>query len=110
MPVVVVDNKEITFPDSMSQDEIKQVLDKQFGKPKTKYDSVTEGISQVGQGMSFGLTDEVGGAIAALVGSMQTGESFSDAYDKIQQDISSRREQLKKITRHLQQGLRLQVD
>lgn len=105
MPVVVVDNKEITFPDSMSSDEIKQVLDKQFGKPKTKYDSVTEGISQVGQGMSFGLTDEVGGAIAALVGSMQTGESFSDAYDKIQKDISSRRGQFKEDNPALATGL-----
>ncbi len=107
MPIIVVDNKEISFPDSMSQDEIRQVLSKQFGKPKTEYDTVTEGISQVGQGLTFGLTDEVGGAIAALVGSMQTGESFSDAYDKIQQDISSRREQFKEDRPGLATGLEI---
>ena len=32
MPIVTVENKRITFPDSMSRDEIKAALDKQFGQ------------------------------------------------------------------------------
>ena len=91
MPIVTVENKRITFPDSMSRDEIKAALDKQFGQKKPEYNSAVQGVRQVGQGLSFGLADEVGGALAALAGSMQTGESFGDAYDKIQADLKSKR-------------------
>ena len=91
MPIINVENKRITFPDSMSRDEIKAALDKQFGQKKPEYNSAVQGVRQVGQGLSFGLADEVGGALAALAGSMQTGESFSDAYDKIQADLKSKR-------------------
>ena len=91
MPIVNVENKRITFPDSMSRDEIKAALDKQFGQKKPEYNSAVQGVRQVGQGLSFGLADEVGGALAALAGSMQTGESFNDAYDKIQADLKSKR-------------------
>ena len=44
------------------------------------------------QGMTFGLSDEIGGALAALAGSIQTGESFGDAYDKIHQQLQDKRE------------------
>lgn len=48
------------------------------------------------QGATFGWSDELGGAIAALAGSIKTGESFSDAYDKIHQQLQSKREQFSK--------------
>jgi hypothetical protein len=53
MPIVTVENKRITFPDSMSRDEIKAALDKQFGQKKPEYNSAVQGVRQVGQGLSF---------------------------------------------------------
>lgn len=94
MPIVTVDNKRITFPDSMSQDEIKAVLDEQFSAApdKAEYNSLVQGARQLGQGASFGFADEIGGGIAALAGSIRTGESFNDAYDKIQKDLAAKRQ------------------
>ena len=95
MPTVTVDNKRITFPDSMSQDEIKAVLDKQFSTAapdKAEYSGLTQGARQALQGATFGFSDEIGGGIAALLGSIKTGESFGDAYDKIQKDLAAKRQ------------------
>ena len=107
MPIVTVDNKEITFPDTMTRDEIKVVLDEKFGKPKTEYNTALQGVRQVGQGLTFGFADEVGGALAALAGSMQTGESFSDAYQKIQEDLKAKREAFEGDNEALATGLEL---
>ena len=48
MPIVTVENKRITFPDSMSRDEIKAALDKQFGQNKPEYNSAVQGVSASG--------------------------------------------------------------
>ena len=54
MPIVTVDNKEITFPDTMSRDEIKAVLDEKFGKPKTDDILITKDFQSKGIG-SIGI-------------------------------------------------------
>jgi hypothetical protein len=48
------------------------------------------------QGATFGWSDEIGGALAALAGSFRTGESFDDAYSKIHQQLQDKREKFSK--------------
>jgi len=59
------------------------------------------------QGLTFGWSDEIGGAIAALAGSLKTGESFEDAYDKIDAQLKAKREQFSKDNRGVALGAEL---
>jgi len=47
------------------------------------------------QGMTFGASDEIGSAVAALAGSIKTGESFGSVYDKMHQGTQDKREQFR---------------
>ena len=91
MPIVNVENKRITFPDSMSRDEIKAALDKQFGQKKPEYNSVVQGVRQVGQGVTFGLSDELQSGITALIDSVGSDQTFDEAFDRSQADLKSKR-------------------
>lgn len=44
------------------------------------------------QGLTFGLSDEAGSAIAALAGSIKTGEKYSDVYSKMHKQLGDKRE------------------
>ena len=46
MPIVEVEGQEIEFPDSMSRDEIKSVLQKKFSAPQTKQQGTAGGAGR----------------------------------------------------------------
>ena len=88
-----------------SPEEIVSYLSSKEKRPE--YNTALQGVRQVGQGLTFGFADEVGGALAALAGSMQTGEPFADAYQKIQADLKSKREAFEGDNEALATGLEL---
>lgn len=64
MVTVVVNNQELEFPDYMSQEEIKAVLRQKF---PTQVPEVGAGlVGKLGQGMTFGLADEMQAGLFAL--------------------------------------------
>ena len=95
MPTVTVkDFGKITFPDSMSQDEIKAALDKRFSTApdKAEYNSLMQGARQVGQGATFGFSDELQSGLIALSDMATSGDNFNDAYDRSQKDLAAKRQ------------------
>ncbi len=59
------------------------------------------------QGLTFGLSDEVGAAIWAAAGSLSTGESFSDAYSKIHNSLDEKRDAFREDNPVLSTGLEI---
>ena len=99
MTTVNYNGQVIKFPDGMSHDEIKAVLrdkapsSQPKSQPKTDVNPIA-GTARAGlQGMTFGMSDELGAATAAIFGALKTGESYSDVYDKMHQGLQNKREQ-----------------
>lgn len=94
MPIVQVGEQQYKFPDSMSQDEIKGVMQSKF-PPKTKeqiktQDSYGLNLFREGlQGVSLNTSDEIGAAIAAGMATIKDGAKFKDAYNDIIGSIQS---------------------
>lgn len=60
-------------------------------KPPITYDRNTERARQFTQGTTFGAGDEIGAAIAAVPGSLATGESYGSVYSKMYNDMAAKR-------------------
>lgn len=88
--IIDVNGEKIKFPDNMSREEIKAALDKRY-QNQTDYNTTLQAIRGGLQGLTFGFSDELGASIAALTGSLKTGESFSDAYSKIHNQLADKR-------------------
>ena len=101
MPIVEVDGQEIEFPDSMSRDEIKSVLQKKFSAPQTKQQGTAGGAGRAfaygfsGGQIPFGnvITSGIGAGIAK-VASPFTGDerTFGQLYDQAQMDTKATQE------------------
>jgi len=50
-------------------------------------------IKQAGQGVMLGLSDEIGGGLAAIAGAVKTGNKFSDVYRDIHGNLKRQRDQ-----------------
>lgn len=98
MPIVDVNGQQIEFPDSMGQDEILSVLRKKFPtqltqsqeQPQTIIDEKNtqkEGIARTVfdqglQGLTSGFADESTDRLGAAIGSLVTGQPYSDMYNQ----------------------------
>jgi len=101
MPIVEVEGQEIEFPDSMSRDEIKSVLQKKFSAPQTKQQGTAGGAGRAfaygfsGGQIPFGnvITSGIGAGIAK-VASPFTGDerTFGQLYDQAQIDTKATQE------------------
>lgn len=101
MPIVEVEGQEIEFPDSMSREEIKSVLQKKFSAPQTKQQGTAGGSGRAfayglsGGQIPFGnvITSGIGAGIAK-VASPFTGDerTLGQLYDQAQMDTKATQE------------------
>lgn len=96
MPIVEVNGQEIEFPDSMSQDAIKEVLRQKFPQPQQfPTPGPQEGWSRTAleqglQGATFGFADELTNRLGALGASAVTGEDYGDLLQEAQEQSKMR--------------------
>lgn len=91
----LADGTVLQFPDGTSDVVVQSVVKNHVSKqPKVNAGLQTARAGL--QGMTFGFSDEIGAAAAALAGSIKTGEPFGKAYDKIHQSLQDKREQFSK--------------
>lgn len=96
MPIIDVKGVgAVEFPDSMSEAEITEALRKSFPpeqKTKTNDGKALNTFREGLQGMTFGLSDEIGAGLAALAAVPATGQDFtlenlSKAYTDIRDNV-----------------------
>jgi len=88
-----------------SPEEIVSYLSSKEKKPE--YNTALQGVRQVGQGLTFGLSDEVQSGISALIDSVGSDQTFSEAYDRSQEDLRRKREAFEEDNEALAMGLEL---
>lgn len=83
MPVINTPDGLINFPDSMSDDEIKEVLKKKF--PQIEKPEAVDYLRAAAQGLTFGFSDEAEAAYRAS----QSGRSFDKELSDIKKEMES---------------------
>lgn len=63
-----------------------------LGPAKPKYNAGLQGARAALQGLTFGLSDEAGAALAAIPASIKTGKPYKEIYSEIQRDLGGKRQ------------------
>lgn len=96
MPIIEVNDQEVEFPDNMSLEEIKAVLQKKIPHKKEKKPALDYGMTMLDQGLqglSFGVSDEMADRVAARLAQLITGKPHKKLLEQARADSQGRLKQ-----------------
>lgn len=76
---------EVTAPDDATEDQVMEYVRTQAGSAQSKREktsALSAVVQGVGQGVTFGFSDEIEGAVRGGIDALSSDKSFTDAYDE----------------------------